>query len=78
MRQEVMFPLSYLNPRFKGFTSFNEVCFSFFFVSSETKRYYFGFDVNYLHSGSYYPMKRALVTIMSTRFKHGVLIQTIS
>ena len=45
--------------------------FFFFFVSSETKRDYFGFDMNYLHIVGYYAMKRALVTTMSTRFTTG-------
>ena len=37
-----------------------------FFVSFETKRYCFGFDVNYFQSGGYYPIRRTLVITMST------------
>ena len=43
----------------------------FNFVSEETKRNCFIFGVSYLHSGGYYPMKRALVTTMSTRYTAG-------
>ncbi len=43
----------------------------FWLVSSERKRYCFGFDVNYLHSMFYYPNRRTLVTTMSTRCTVG-------
>ena len=44
---------------------------AFCFVSSETKRYCFGFDMNYLHSRGYCPTRRMLVTTMSTRCTKG-------
>ena len=38
---------------------------------SEPKWFCFGFDVNYLHSEGYYPIRRTLVTTMSTRCTKG-------
>ena len=60
--------LNYVTVRFHGygdgcviFSAGHRACRErYCFVSSETKRYYFGFDVNYLHSGGYYAMRRAL------------------
>ena len=51
--------------------TFNRNFRIFLFRFLETKRYCFGFDVNYLHSWGYYPMRRTLVTKMSTRCSKG-------
>ena len=37
----------------------------------EMKRYCFGFVVNYLHNGGYYPIRKTLVTTMSTPCTKG-------